>query len=265
MADVVQGVYSVAEDNRVAGDLEVTRRLAVAALKAKSDFVARMSHEMRSPLTSILATAELLAETSSDADQELVTTLQRSSQRLLSMIDDVLDFTAIGDHTMPLKEFDLLQVIRNVVAQLEPDAQAKGLSLRVHIDDDVPQRVRGHPKWTAQILLEVLGNAVKYTDAGQVELTVTTTTSANADTNLLYRISDTGMGIDPASRNLVFESFTAGTGTSEEAGRAAGLSIVKQLVTISGGGIALDSAPGRGTTFWITMPAEVVAPPEPSG
>ncbi|QIK74598.1 PAS domain-containing sensor histidine kinase [Nocardioides piscis] len=259
VAGEIRGVYGMAEDNRTAQDLEVVRHLAVAASQAKSDFVARMSHEMRTPLTSILATVDLLSETTTGPERELVATLQRSSTRLLTLVDDVLDFAAAGQ-AKQLAEFDLHQLIHDTVAQVEPTARAKGLTLRVDICDDVPRRIKDHPIWLGQVLGNVLGNAVDYTERGSVDFTITTTPSASADLSLVYRVRDTGVGIDPAFHELVFEPFTRApnAASTKAAHTGLGLSIVKQLVTIAGGSIALDSAPGRGSTFLIVMPAAPV-------
>lgn len=262
----IQGVYGVAEDvterNQVVRDLAVTQQLAAAAGQAKADFAARMSHGMRTPLTSILATIELLSETDDARERDqLLAVLQRAGSRLHVLVDGVLDFTTAGA-AQPQKEvFDLHATARDALANVEERARRKGLRLDLDIGADVPQRVRDHPTWTAQILAHLLNNAVEHTDAGRVGLTVTTTSSVGAGTAVVYRVSDTGTGIAAADQGQIFGAFhQGGLPASDGPPRTGlGLSTVKQLVTICGGTVALDSAPGKGSTFFVTMPMTAVS------
>lgn len=268
--ETVRGLYVIAEDvterNRIARELEVTRHLAVQASEAKSHFVARMSHEVRTPLTSILAAVELLAETEVDVEQiELVTTLQRSGARLLALVDSVLDFAA-SDAVDPqaVEDFDLYSLLDDVVALVEKPARLKGIGVDVKVSSDVPRWITDHPTWTSQILTNLMSNAVDYTDTGRVCLDVSTTTTSRSGPGILYRVEDTGIGIDAVEQDRIFDAFTRidGGRRSSRGHAGLGLSIVKQLVTISGGSIRVDSEPGRGTTFYVTMPATPAEPPD---
>ena len=264
--DVVFGMYGIAEDvteqHRAARELEKTRQVATAASQAKAQLVTRMSHDIRTPLTSILAVIELLSESETSVDQvDLISTLKRSGARLLTLVDGVLDFAHASSATPEADdEFDLLPVIRDCVDLVEKAGRHKGLDIRLDISDDVPHRVRDHPTWTSQILLNVLTNAVEHTSVGGVTLTVSMEITTAQGPALLYRIEDTGEGIDPADQERIFEPFTqVGTPTASARGRAGlGLSIVEELVTISGGTISLNSAPGVGSTFLILMPVRPV-------
>lgn len=242
------GIYGIAEDvterNRLARDLAVTQALAVEASKAKSDFVARMSHELRTPLTGMLATAELLVETTDHDERiELVTAMRRSGRRLLALVDDVLDFGAAGASYEAEEEFDLRAVLRDAVEVAGEVARRKQIEFEVEIDDEVPHRI-----------------AVEHTNDGHVTLSVTTVSSQAGGPAVLYRVKDTGAGIDPDRHDAIFEPFNGGEVTAQgpagsRRGTGLGLSIVKQLVTISGGSVAVDSALGRGSTFSVVMPA----------
>lgn len=265
------GVYGVAQDvteaNRVVRDLETTQQHAAAAGRAKSDFVARMSHEIRTPLTSILSATELLATSEADPEQqELIATLGRAGERLRTLVDDVLDFAeagALAERT----ELDLHALLDEVVTQVRPAAAAKGLRLHLELGADVPHRIRDQPGWTRKILLRLLTNAVDHTTSGGVELAVSTTGSACTGLFVLYRVSDTGAGIDPAHHGLVFEPFAQVPSTVQPHARRTGLglSTVQRLVAIAGGRIAVDSAPDRGSTFFVTMPVDPVLAADPAG
>lgn len=261
----IQGVYGIAEDvterKQVVRDLAVTQQLAAAAGQAKAEFAARMSHDLRTPLTSILATVELLSETDDAAERdELMAVLQRAGHRLHTLVDGVLDFAAAGAAHPESEVLDLHATVRDAVARVEGSARDKGLRLDLDIAADVPQRVRDHPTWTAQILAHLLRNAVEHTDAGRVGLTVTTMSSTSAGAVVVYRVSDTGVGIDPDDQGQVFGAPHQGVSPTagEEPDAGLGLSTVKQLVTMCGGTVALDSAPGEGSTFFVTMPVSPV-------
>lgn len=258
--DQVVGAYGVAEDiterNAVARELVVTRQLAAEAGEVRTDFVARMSHEIRTPLTSILATIELLSTTETTEEQQpLVETLQRSGRRLLRLVDSVLDFSATGQEARLVAEkFDLHLLVHDAVDLVNGSARLKGLTIDLEVADDVPRWVRDHPTWTSQILVNLLTNAVAFTESGGVSLAVSTT-SAREHRSVVYRVSDTGVGIDPAHQDVVFEPFARVRAVVDpEPGTGLGLSIVRQLVAISGGSIDVRSTPGHGSAFTVVMP-----------
>lgn len=258
------GIYGIAEDisarNRATRELALTRRLAAESGAVKAEFVARMSHEIRTPLTSILAAAELLANTEVTAEQEpLVGMLTRSGARLLHLVDNVLDFAATDDPTNPnlTKDVDLIALVNDTVDLVGASARLKGLQLNLRLDPDVPRWINDHPTWTSQILVNLLSNAVAFTETGAVELSVSLTSGPLSTRAILYRVRDSGVGIDRAHQDMIFQPFSQAPSDdrrSSTRGAGLGLSIVKQLVTISGGSIALDSTPGIGSTFSVSMP-----------
>jgi PAS domain S-box-containing protein len=259
--DEVLGVYGIAEDvtsrNRTARELEVTRRLAASAGEVKADFLSRISHEIRTPLTGILAAAELLQETGPDEEQRaLVDTVSRSAHRLSRLVDNVLSFAdpdpAVDD--ADLEDLDLLAVVEDAVALARASARLKGLTVVLEVADDVPRRLRDHPTWTTQILDNLLSNAVAFTDAGEIVLSVSTTTTDHVGPAILYRVTDTGIGIDPSDLDRVWEPFGHAASARSRSRTGMGLAIVKQLATISGGSVAVNSTPGRGSTFSVLVP-----------
>lgn len=260
----VVSIYSIAEDisarNRASRELVLTRRLAAESGAVKADFVARMSHEIRTPLTSILAAVELLGNTEVTSEQEpLVGMLQRAGARLLHLVDNVLDFASIEGGTSPnvAQDVDLIALVRDTVDLVGASARLKGLQLNLRLDPDVPRWINDHPTWTSQILVNLLSNAVAFTETGAVELSVSLTSGPLSTRAILYRVRDSGVGIDREHHDLIFQPFSqAPTGRRPNSTRGAGLglSIVKQLVAISGGSLALDSTPGVGSTFSVSMP-----------
>ena len=264
--DVVEGVYGVAEDitarNRLQRELDGTRRSAEQANRAKSLFVANISHEIRTPLTSVIASAELLAETPLQPDQRmLVGSLARNGERLRSLVDDLLDFSRIeaGALRLDRRPMDLRAVVEGSVDRVRAAADATRLSITVRIDEELPAALVGDPERVAQVLGNLLGNAVKFTHRGGMAVDVEVAERTAELVKVLVRVSDSGIGIAPEQQDRLFETFSQAdpTITRQYGGTGLGLAICRQLLTLMGGVIWVQSAPGEGSTFSFVLPLGV--------
>ncbi|MEM9555342.1 MAG: ATP-binding protein [Acidobacteriota bacterium] len=246
-------------------ELEVAKRAAEAANEAKSEFLSNMSHELRTPLTGVVSAAELLAKGQlDDAQRHLVDTIETSGRVLLSVINDILDQSRIDALGLQVeaREFSLTQCFRECLAVVRQPAADKGLELRSSVDPAVPERVIGDPVRLRQVLLNLLGNAVKFTDAGQIEVTVRRGERRGERLQILIEVRDTGIGIPPEQQRLIFEPFRQvdSSASRSHGGTGLGLSICERLVTLMGGSIRLESMPGEGSTFFVAL--EVGLPSE---
>lgn len=257
MADGTQLIQRVGRDVtiRVASEqeLDVALSHARSANEAKSRFLATVSHEFRTPLNGIIGMADLLADTPLDAEQTTyVRALRTSGQALLSLIEDILDYAKVeaGHTTLSEEPFDLVALSEGVVELLAPKAHDKGLALAMRVDPALPARLIGDPDRVRQILINLVGNAVKFTEAGGVGLRLSWD-----DKTVTIIVEDTGPGIAPDRISAIFEEFEQADETTARThgGSGLGLAIVKRLVPLMSGSIAVDSTPGEGSVFTVKL------------
>ena len=260
----------VTERRLEADALAAARNAALEAARLKSDFLATMSHEIRTPMHGIFGMTELALDTGNDTERrEFLLRARACAKTLMTLLDEILDFSRLeaGRTELICAPFDLGEAVFDAVNTVTAAAAGKGLELVVDLHPDLPERLLGDMARVRQILTNLLGNAVKFTAAGEVVLSVEPARIDGQTSGIRCRVRDTGIGLDPGKVESIFDAFTQGDhGVSRDyGGTGLGLAITHRLVSLMGGGITVRSALGHGSTFEVSLPLEAAAatPPAP--
>ena len=251
--------HELEEHRRLQAELTQAKQAAEQATLAKGEFLATMSHEVRTPLNGIIPMLDLLQSSKLALDQrEMLNTALQSARQLLRIVDDILDYSKLEANALQLENvsLNLRELLDSVVRLLERQAQAKGLRLSLHFDPDVKASFRGDPLRLRQIISNLISNALKFTERGSITLHVGRLRETRTHHQLRFEVRDTGVGISPEASSKLFSAFSQADASTTRVygGTGLGLAICKRIVDLMGGRIGVESEVGRGSVFWFEIP-----------